>query len=231
MAVTVAALLLASSGALLLASSAAASRTLRSRCLPRGSETIAQDKSVRVYRLPPYIEGVAAKRPGIYGCMLRTGRTVKLKDRIELVPQRPAHYHPLELREFVLAGTVVAYIQSYVLVDVSCTDIVVLNLATGRIVLEVSQGCSVDAGFLSIHDVTSLVVNELGCIAWILGVGRRSAETFEVHTEVPFVLANRLIDASAEIVPNSLRLAPGSEITWLDAGHAMYAMCHGPAHP
>jgi len=213
-------------GAAVVSPSAVAHRAHRSRCFPHGSQTIAQDKSARVYSLPEYIEGVRTRQPGVYACVFRGERTTALTP--PRTRSRPLH----DLGNFTLAGTILAYSDYQHGIDAGCTSIDVLDLTTGRIVHEAPQvGCTVDAGFVRVGSVTSLVVNESGCLAWILAVGRNAAESFEVHVEVPILHSDRRLDASAEISRNSLRLAPGSEITWLDAGHAMYAMCRGPAHP
>jgi hypothetical protein len=224
--ITVAAAFIALGGTPVAASPAIARRAHRSSCVPHGSQTIAQDKRARVYDLPEYIEGVRTQQPGEYACVFRGERTTVLTP--PRTGSRPLH----QLGDFTLAGTTLAYTDYQHGIDAGCTSIEVLDLTTGRIVREAPQvGCTVDAGFVRVGSVTSLVVNESGCIAWILAVGRNSAESFEVHVKVPYLQPDRRLDASADISPNSLRLAPGSEITWLDAGQAMYAMCSGPAHP
>lgn len=224
--ITVAVALIALAGTPLAASPAIARRARHSRCVPHASQTIAQDKSARVYHLPEFIEGVRTKRPGEYACVFRAERTTVL------TPPRTGSEPLHQLGDFTLAGTILAYSDYQHGIDAGCTSIDVLDLTTGRIEVVAPQvGCTVDAGFVRVGGVTSLGINESGCIAWILAVGRRSAESFEVHVKVPYIQPDRLLDASADISPNSLRLAPGSEITWLDAGHAKYAMCSGPAHP
>src|SRR6266581_4876165 len=65
--------------AMLAAPGANASTRHRSRCLPHGAETIALDRSVRVYSIPEYIEGVRTKREGIYACLFRPGTTLALE--------------------------------------------------------------------------------------------------------------------------------------------------------
>jgi hypothetical protein len=208
--------LLASSGAVPPASSAAAHRTHRSRCLPHGANTIAVDRSVRVYYLPEYVEGVRMQR-GTYACLLRRGTTLPLEP-----PEREG---PLpELSRITLAGIFVAFVDYQHGVDAGCDIIEVIDVPTGRTALVAGVGCSVDACQIRCERATDLVVNEHGTVAWIVtrsGFGHPSP-SIEVHSASTSG-STALLDSGLGIVPGSLRLAPGGEVSWLDAGRAEYA--------
>src|SRR6266699_6647397 len=90
-------------GAVLVAPSAFARRTHRSRCLPHGSETIVLDRSVRVYSIPEYVEGVLQKHKRIYACLFRPGTTLALEPAHRRFPRH-------SLGPFTLAGTVLAFV-------------------------------------------------------------------------------------------------------------------------
>ena len=201
------AVLLAAAIAAVITTPVAAHTRHRPRCSPRGSETITQDRSVRVYSIPEYIEGVRQKHEGIYACVLRSGKTIALKP--------PRRYLPLhQLDHITLAGVIVAFGDGWHGIDSGCTSIVVLDLASGRTLLRLPQvACFVDAGFVREGQLTDLVVNSHGSVAWIASKGRREARGFEVHSANTGSTA--LLDEGPEIVPGSLRLA-GGEVTWRD---------------
>jgi hypothetical protein len=121
------------------------------------------------------------------------------------------------------AGTILAYADYQHGIESGCTGIRVIDLATRRTVLELPEvGCTVDGGFVKTGGVTSLVVNEHGSVAWIVSRGRYEAESFELHTATGSGLT-ALLDEGSRIAPGWLHLSSGGEITWLDAGRALYA--------
>jgi hypothetical protein len=205
-------------GSMIASSGAAASDSHRSHCFPRGANTIALDRSVRVYTMPEYVGGVRTKRAGTYACLLHRGTTLALK------PTRPKPPLP-ELEHITLAGTIVAFVDFQHGIDSGCDVIEVIDIVRSRIVLVVPEvGCEVDGGFVKNEEATDLVVNEHGTVAWILtrnGFGHPS-ESIEVHSETTSG-STALLDSGAGIVPGSLRLTPGDEVTWLDAGRQLYA--------
>jgi hypothetical protein len=190
----------------------------RSRCVPRGSETIAADRSVRVYRTPEYVEGVRQPDKGIYACLFRTGTSLALEPAH---PGFPRH----SLGPFALAGTVLAFVDSQHGVDTGCRGINVIDMAKSRTILSVPDvGCfSANFGGLGVLAV-DLIVNEHGSVAWISSRREEMKEpmTFNVHSARTSgsVL---LLDAGANITPGSLRLAPGGEVSWVDGSRARYA--------
>jgi hypothetical protein len=190
-------------------------RAARRPCVPHGSKTIARDRSVRVYSIPGYVEGVRQEHAGLYACLLRTAVTVALRP--------PAQRFPVHLlSNFTVAGTMLAYTDDSHGVDSGCTAIVVLDIASDRRLLRTEAGCFVDAGFIRLADVLKLLVNEHGSIAWVIATGSRSAQTLEVHRATPSG-PTTLLDAGNGIVPGSLERASGGEITWVDASGRRYA--------
>jgi hypothetical protein len=206
--------LLAVASAVIIAAPVVAHTRHRSRCLPHGSETIALDRSARVYSIPEYIEGVRHKGEGIYACLLRSGKTITLNP--------PRGNIPRQLNPITLAGTIMAFGEVRVLVDTGCTSIVVIDLSTTHTLLRIPRvSCFTDAGFVQEGQVTDLVVNPHGSVAWIASKGRRDALSFEVHS------ANTsgsmtLLDEGPQIVPGSLHLS-GGEVTWRHGAHQVAA--------
>jgi hypothetical protein len=205
-------------GSPIAAAGAAADTSHRSGCLPRGAQTIALDRSVRVYSLPAYVEGVQTKGAGIYACLLRNRTTLALTP--------PRHRRPWrELQHIKLAGTIVASVDFEHGID-SGTDVIeVLDMSTSRIVLFIPQvGSSIDGGFVKSEQAIDLVVNEHGTVAWIVVKSgfNHPSETSEVHSAGTSG-SRALLDSGSRIVPGSLHLSPGGEVSWLDGGRALYA--------
>lgn len=212
-------------GSTIAASGAAASKSRHRRCFPRGAQTIALDRSVRVYSIPEYmegVEGVRTTRVGTYACLLRPGTTLAL----EPTPRkRPRH----ALHHITLAGAIVAFVDSQTYVGARCDVIEAIDVANRRRVLSVSKvGCGGKA--LDGAQATDLVVNEHGSVAWITQRwmtqtrgGPAATVGFEVHSATTSG-STALLDSGGGIVPGSLRLSPGGEVTWVDTGRPLYAV-------
>jgi hypothetical protein len=188
--------------------------------VPHGSKTIAANRSVRVYSIPEYVEGVRIESPGTYACLLRRGTTLALAPRLR---RRPLHY----LSHITLAGAIVAFVDSQTYVGARCDVIEVIDVANRRTVLSVlNVGCGGKAPVGAA--ATDLVVNEHGSVAWItqrsMTQTRGPAATvgFEVHSATTSGSTAQL-DSGTGIAPGSLRLAPGGEVSWVDSGRTMYA--------
>ena len=207
--------LLAGVIAVVIAAPVAAHTRHWSHCSRHGTETITQDRSVRVYSIPEYVEGVRQKHEGIYACLLRSGKTITLEP--------PRRYLPLhQLHHITLAGVIVAFGDGWHGIDSGCTSIVVLDLAARRTLLRLPDvACFVDAGFVTEGQVTDLVVNSRGSVAWIASKGTRAARSFEVHT-ANTSSSMALLDEGPEIVPGSLHLSSG-ELTWRDGPRELAA--------
>jgi len=176
---------------------------------------------VRVYQLPEWVEGVRTKGAGTYACLLSRGSTFALQPT-----RRGRTFGLAAAREHIeLAGTMVAFVEAQRGVDTACFSIGVIDVESGpRVLLSTGVGCSVDGGFVKSEHPTDLVVNEHGSVAWIVaksGFGHPS-NSIEVHSETTSQ-AEALLDSAPGIVPGSLRLAPGGEVSWLDGGRTLYA--------
>src|SRR3984893_12683653 len=120
--------------AMLAAPGANASTRHRSRCLPRASETIAANRSVRVYSFPPYVEGVPTRRTlDAYACLLTNGATVRIVNH----QPSPGRWPLARLREVRLAGTIVAYAEEQYGLDYGCTGISTIDMATRRSIVTI----------------------------------------------------------------------------------------------
>lgn len=194
------------------ASSAVGKAAHRSRCLPRGAQTVAIDRSVRIYSIAPGIEGEPAARAGSYACLFNNGRA------LTLVRRKPSrHARPLaHLGQVRLAGTIVAYTETQVGIDSGCTGVAVLDVASNRKLITLpAVACFVDAGFVRAGSVTDLAVGSHGAVAWIASAGRLGAESYEVHRATPSGSPELLAEGRG-IVPGSLHLAPGGRVSWQD---------------
>ena len=147
---------------------------------------------------------------GTYACLLRRGTTVTLV--------KPAGRRPARIGHVTLAGALVAYTASTHGVDTGITDIVVVNVASGRTRLTVSRaGGFIDGCFIQFHEITDLVVTYRGSVAWLVRTGRGcKTTTFEVHGAQPSG-ATDLLEEGPDIAPGSLRLSSGI-VSWENAG-------------
>jgi hypothetical protein len=203
------------------ASRASASHSRHRRCFPHGAQTIALNRSVRVYSIPDYIEGVRIESPGTYACLLHRGTTLALAP---MHGGRPLHH----LSHITLAGTIVAFVDSQTYVGARCDVIEVIDVANRRTVLSVSNvGCGGKAPVGAA--AADLVVNEHGSVSWITERWRRqkagpiASVSFEVHSATTSC-STTLLDSGTGIAAGSLRLAPGGEVSWIDGGRSLYAI-------
>jgi hypothetical protein len=114
------------------------------------------------------------------------------------------------------AGVTVAYAHDFHGVDSACTNISVTNVARRRRLLELPHvGCSIDAGFIGLGEVTDLVVDRGGSIAWIIATGNREAPRFSADAAEPSG-ALTVLDPGPNVTPGSLRLM-GQAASWQDA--------------
>jgi hypothetical protein len=209
-------ILLASSGAVLSASSAAAHRAQRSRCLPHGALLLAHDRVVTAYRVPTSLRsGRLRGREQTYACAIRSGRTVLLAGHA-----RRRH----DVGHVAVGGNFAAFADTQHGIDTGCTVIGVVDVVTATTYLEFPAGCFFLTEGTSVSD---LVVNEHGCVAWIAESTRfrRTIHSYEtvldVHSATPSG-GDALVASGAQIAPQSLKLAPEGNITWLDAGVPQY---------
>jgi hypothetical protein len=209
-------------GATMLAvSEASATFRHHSRCWPHGSHTIALNRSVRVYAIPEYVGGVRLTGSGTFACLLHRVRT------LQLGPALPRGRFA-EPDHVAVAGTFVAFVASQGCLHSRCEAIEVIDVANRRRALfipNVGYGGKAPAS----AEATDLVVNEHGSVAWIMQRwmrqpgGRTTAIVgLDVHSATTSG-STALLDSGTGIVPGSLRLAPGGEVSWIDAGRTRYA--------
>jgi hypothetical protein len=117
-----------------------------------------------IYRFPIAAEMVP---PYIFGCAAGVGRSYKLGRVIEGSASGPVGTGP-----FALAGPVVAYSveeshTSGINFNESSREIVVRNLANGKVALKVPNGSPAEPGDVGLGETTAIVVKRDGAVAWI----------------------------------------------------------------
>jgi hypothetical protein len=180
-------------------------------CFPRHAHTIAENHDVRVYSLARN----SSTHEGTYACFRPRGTTVTLS--------KPARRRPASRLRFAsidhvaLAGAIVAYAASTHAVDTGSTEIVVVDVASGRTLLTAPGGGFIDGCFIRFSDLTDLVVTSRGSVAWIMRKGAGCKTTsFEVYSAQPSG-APTLLEEGPAIAPESLRIAHHT-VGWENAG-------------
>ena len=193
--------------ALIACAGAASGSGQRSGCRPPHAHTVAKDRDVRVYSLT----GKTTTRGGTYACLLRRRGTI-------VTLTKPGRRRPASIDHITLAGVIIAYTDSTHGVDTGSTDIVVIDVASGRTLLTVpGAGSFIDACFIGFHEVTDLVVSYRGSVAWLVRKGARcKTTTFEVYSAQASG-APTLLEEGPAIVPGSLRLSDRT-VSWENAG-------------
>jgi hypothetical protein len=180
------------------------------RCFPPGAKTLARDRGVRVYSL----KSSARLARLTYACLLRSGATIALQGARGAALQ--------SLGNFALAEGTLAYSDYQHGVDSGCTGITVIDVAHRHTLLRLAQvGCTVDAGFIRLGQVSDVVVTPGGAVAWIVSTGDNRARSFQVGAaRAPG--SQRLLDQGPAIVPGSLRIA-GAVASWQDGARRLSA--------
>lgn len=125
----------------------------------------------------------------------------------------------------VVAGPIAAYVVNQLTgVDTATSELVVADVASGRILREAPAGHSVDGGIIFDERLSSLATTSRGSVAWIEqrreGRHKRSAS---VYSAPPTGHAT-LLDEGPAIGPESLTLSHGT-LSWSDgAGRRTAAM-------
>jgi len=177
----------------------------RQSCLPPGALVIATDGAVWVYRR----SGRLPAHEGVYACVRG--------QRKPAVLVAPSRHCCSSVSRVAFAGTRVAYANDFHGVDSGCTNIGVVDVVSRRRLLElVGVGCSTDAGFISLGEVTDLVVESRGSVAWIIAKGNRRAPRFEVDAAKTSGVVT-VLDPGPNVTPGSLRLVHKTA-SWQDAG-------------
>jgi hypothetical protein len=145
----------------------------------------------------------------VYGCATRTSKVYRLGSA------QSCFVEP-RIGPVTLAGRIAAYAQVRCGVDTASSQVVVRDLADGKVLMS-HPAISHVPGPESFESVRVIVVKRDGAVAWIAAVSSigHPSSLFEVHRGDR--QGHALLDSGARIVPRSLRLH-GSTITWTDAG-------------
>ncbi|HEY6397302.1 MAG TPA: hypothetical protein VIX82_07590 [Solirubrobacteraceae bacterium] len=180
--------------------SPAPSPTHAARCGPASARTLEANPAARVY---------VAAHGAVYGCAAQTGK-------VSFLGNRQICFAGPRIGPISLAGRLAAYALQRCGTDTSSSDVVVRDLADGK-VLTNRAAISRVPGPESFASVGKIVVKRDGSIAWSAGVSSigHPSEVFEVHRVDRRGPA--LLDSGGAIAAASLRLR-GSTVTWSDHG-------------
>jgi hypothetical protein len=121
-----------------------------------------------------------------------------------------------------LARDVVALVVTRSGVDTRCSEILLVDLTLGTNVrTPLPVGCTVDAGFVAVHEVVGLVLSPRGSVAWALLTGRNGAGRISLLA-APRARPVTTLDPGPGVVPSSLRLHRGV-VTWQDGSSSRSA--------
>jgi hypothetical protein len=179
---------------LLASASGAAPRT----CGPASAHTLARNSVARIYSPE---KGTPLRPSHVFGCTFASGHVVSLGATVR---QSVGHV--------ALGGTFAGYGLRQMGVDTSFTRVRVMDLRTGRVIVD-AAATSQPMRPESFTDVTVLVLNAHGHVAWIgsmssIGLNETTYEVRKVDGP-----AEALLDASSQIDPTSLH-RHGRRITW-----------------
>jgi hypothetical protein len=168
---------------------------------------LAHDRAVRVYSTLR-----AALGQSIYACSIRPG------GRMTLLAAQAGHPGSnRSLGGFVLAGSIVGYLETQFGVDSGTHKLVVVDVAARRSLRSIDAGHYVDAGLILSEGVTRFVLTAHGSVAWISSRSEHStAATFALHV-APRTGAAITLAHGPSIDSASLSLAGGT-LSWKDAG-------------
>ena len=192
--------------ALIACTGAAAVPMHRSSCSPPHADTIAKDRDVWVYSLA----GKTSSRGSTYACLLQRGTVVTLS--------KPEFGRPASIEHIAFAGAIIAFTDSTHGVDTGSTNIMVVDVASRRTLLTVPQaGGFVDGCFISFQEITDLVVNSRGSVAWLVRKGAHcKTTTYEVYSAQTSGVPT-LLEEGPAIAPKSLHPSDGT-VRWQNAG-------------
>jgi hypothetical protein len=183
-------------------------------CPRKGSQVIAEDKLVRVYRYPPGKDrGLFTARSRSEACLFKRGT------RLMLFDSERKHANELPRKTFkvvALAGAMVAYSIGHFGTDSGTTDLFVADVAK-RTVRELPGEGFVDAGIRSRSRRTDFLLAPSGSAAWIVEVGGAHIATKFVVYAAPANGIAVVLDEGPGIEPRSLEISAG-RLRWNDAG-------------
>jgi hypothetical protein len=173
-------------------------------CGPAGAQTLAVDRTARVYQ----------SGGNVYGCSTASKRSYRLGASARSI--REGRAGPI-----ALAGTDVAYGYTQYGVDTVSAEVLVRDLSTGR-QLRSEPATTAPARVEFVQSVDSVVVKADGAVAWIGESG--SVISGPTNTEVDRADARGLsmLDSGSGIDLRSLRLH-GVTVTWRHDGRTRSA--------
>jgi hypothetical protein len=174
-------------------------------CVPARAHVLAKDAVVRVYEPAATYRGEAPS--AIYACL--AGH----RGHMTLLPPNPQIHAHRSLGAFQLAGAVVGYIATQFGVDSGTTTLVVVDVASRRVLRSLEAGHYVDAGFILAEGVQQFLVSPRGSLAWIsYRSEHRAPKEYAVHAAAP-EQPPRVLDEGRDIGGSSLALAGGT-LSW-----------------
>ena len=178
----------------------------RSRCA-RSGVVVASSRQVEVYRAEVNSTGPGGRHTDWFACRISTRRSLAFADPFIAYINVPSA--TVKIAGLFAAAAVLGATGSH-----NGVDVVVIDLRPSRPQMAF-QGAAASLGHQA--NVTDLVLSSRGAVAWIVRTDPNSRSRFEVRAAGSNHV-QRLLDSSAKIAPNSLRLS-GSTLTWVDAGH------------
>jgi hypothetical protein len=181
-----------------------AASTIRG-CPPSGARTIAHDRPVRVYR-------VGSEGP-VVACLVGHSGHMTLLAK----PAPCCHGLRGSVGSFELAGPILGYIETQFGVDSGSSRLMLLDVASHRVLRSIDGGSYVDAGLILSERIASFVLDSHGSLAWIASRSEhRQPAQLSVHAAVPH-RAPETLDEGPSIDPHSLRLSLG-RLSWSHEG-------------
>jgi hypothetical protein len=191
--------------ALLLALLPAAPASARDRCSPRGSKTVKQKGSVRVYTTPRKHGSV------YYGCLRGSRRPVRLTESL----RDPQSFTSATVGRIVIAGSSVAVVtEGFEDIGVDGNDtesIVVADLRRGGRLYRTGYGTNDDSQYSAL---VTLLVRADGAAAWAI---KSNGGYFEVDVLGPAAARATPVAYAKGVDPKSLAFG-GDGVTWVDGG-------------
>ncbi len=167
----------------------------RPECGPGSVQTLAADRSARVY----------ARGGEVYGCARGAARSFRLGTKSLCI--RSGRAAPVALR-----GNLVAYGFEMCGVDTGRSEVIARRLTDGRVFLDRAATTTV-AGAESYVHVTAVVIAGDGAVAWISSAGSIVSHRTTLEVHVDDKRGARRLDIGQAIVPTQLQLI-GSRVRW-----------------
>lgn len=118
---------------------------------------------------------------------------------------------------FELAGPIVGYIETQFGVDSGSSKLILVDVASHRVLRSIDGGSYVDAGLILSERIASFALDSHGSLAWVASRSEhRQPAQLSVHDAAPH-RPPATLDEGPSIDPHSLRLSNG-RLSWASAG-------------